>query len=55
MSLQKELDQLLSIEQKKQREITALEQQQKALDEEKNDLQEQLNSLEPFLLKNFKK
>ena len=53
MSLQKELDQLLSIEQKKQREITALEQQQKALDEEKNDLQEQLNSLEPFSPQEF--
>ena len=53
ISLQKELDQLLSIEQKKRREITALEEQQNALDKEKNDLQEQLNSLEPFSPQEF--
>ena len=48
ISLQKELDQLLSLEAKTQNKIAELEQQQHLLDKEKNDLQGKLNSMEPF-------
>ena len=51
--LQKELDPLLSLDQKNRKEINSLEQQQQVLSKEKNDLQEKLNSMEPFSPQEF--
>ena len=51
--LQKELDPLLSLDQKNRKEINFLEQQQQVLSKEKNDLQEELNSIDPFSPQEF--
>lgn len=48
ISLQNELDQLSSLDEKNRSEIAVLEEKQQILTTEKNDLQEKLNSLEPF-------